>query len=204
MRTSSVQGQTTKKTSPPIKPTQPKFIAWEAFQRKYLSREDLYKYEWVNGTVEKTKRSMDKTQLYIQYNLQTLFRQFLADSKVEGELIAEPDLFFLKNHRRPDIAWLTKPQIYNLAEPNAYEVPAFVIEVISSGDQIEKVREKMLNYRDAGVQVVWHIFPKHRQVDVYNGKKLNEMVTYSGNDTCSAAPALPNFKIPVSAIFKKD
>lgn len=36
-------------------------ISWEDFKRKYLSREDGYKYEWVNGAVEKTKRSMDKT-----------------------------------------------------------------------------------------------------------------------------------------------
>ncbi|MCU0348469.1 MAG: Uma2 family endonuclease, partial [Saprospiraceae bacterium] len=86
---------------------------------------------------------------------------------------------------------------------DAYEVPTFVIEVISSGDQMEKVREKMLNYRDAGVQVVWHIFPKHRQVDVYSGKKLNEMVTCSGDEICSAAPALPNFKIAAVNIFAK-
>lgn len=32
----------------------PKLISWEAFEKKYLSREDRFKYEWVNGTVEKT------------------------------------------------------------------------------------------------------------------------------------------------------
>lgn len=38
-------------------------ISWPDFQKKYLSREDGYKYEWVNGAVEKTRHSMDKTQL---------------------------------------------------------------------------------------------------------------------------------------------
>lgn len=203
MRTSYVHGQTTIKAANGAKPSQSKQISWEIFQRKYLTKEDHFKYEWVNGTVEKTKRGMDKTQLYIQYNLQNWFRQLIAAKKVEGDLIAEPDLFFLENHRRPDIVWLTEAQIYKLSEPDAYEVPTFVIEVISSGDQMEKVREKMLNYRDAGVQVVWHIFPKHRQVDVYSGKKLNEMVTCSGDEICSAAPALPNFKIAAVNIFAK-
>lgn len=33
-----------------------KSISWADFQKKYLSREDNYKYEWLNGIVEKTNR----------------------------------------------------------------------------------------------------------------------------------------------------
>jgi Putative restriction endonuclease len=103
-------------------------ISWEEFQRKYLSREDEFKYEWVNGIVVKTKRSMDKTQLYLLENLLEHFDLLKTQGKVQGRLISEPDLFFLTNHRRPDIALLSKKQIYALAEPKAYEVPAFIIE----------------------------------------------------------------------------
>ena len=187
---------------PTIKVAKP--ISWEEFQRKYLSREDDYKYEWVDGQVIKTKRGIDKTQLYIQRNFLRFFRQLFVDGKVEGEIIAEPDLFFLKNHRRPDMAWLTDKQIDDLEDPKAYEVPTFIIEVISNNDQMNTVREKMINYRDAGVQVVWHIFPKMQQVDVYAGKNLSQIVTCSGDDICSAAPALPNFKMSVKDIFKKN
>ena len=28
-------------------------ILWAYFERKYLSREDGFKYEWLNGTIEK-------------------------------------------------------------------------------------------------------------------------------------------------------
>jgi Uma2 family endonuclease len=178
-------------------------ISWEEFQKKYLSREDSFKYEWVNGQVVKTKRGMDKTQLFIQFNLIQCFRNLFNEGKVNGELIAEPDLFFLSNHRRPDITWLTKAQIYRLADPEAYEVPAFIIEVISSNDQMNTVREKMINYRDAGVKVVWHIFPKMQQVDVYAGKNLSQSQLCSGDDVCSAEPALPNFQITVNEIFSK-
>ena len=31
----------------------PKTVSWEAFQRKYLSREDAFKFEWVDGQVVK-------------------------------------------------------------------------------------------------------------------------------------------------------
>ena len=178
-------------------------ISWVAFQRKYLTREDQYKYEWVNGTVVKTIRGMDKSQLYIQFNLQNFFDQLKIEKNLEGTLIAEPDLFFLTNHRRPDIAWLTEQQIYALADPNAYEVPRFVIEVVSTNDSINKVKAKMINYGDAGVEVVWQIFPAHRQVDVYTGPLLHHMTVCKGADICSAAPALPDFQLTVDAIFYK-
>lgn len=187
----------------PTNGAQPKPISWEAFQRRYLSREDGFKYEWVGGTVEKTKRAMDRSQLYMLHNLQTFFRQLLNEGRAHGDLISEPDLFFLTNHRRPDICWLTDEQIYALANPEAYEVPAFVIEVISSNDQVNKVKKKMLDYRDAGVKVVWHVLPKYQEVEVYSGKNLENMTVCSGEKTCSAAPALPAFQLPANAIFNK-
>jgi len=36
----------------------PRKISWETFQKKYLSKEDKYKYEWLDGIVEKTPRTM--------------------------------------------------------------------------------------------------------------------------------------------------
>ncbi len=117
--------------------------------------------------------------------------------------MSEPDLFFLENHRRPDIAWLTTEQIYRLADPEAYEVPGFIIEVISKNDQLNAVKGKMVNYRDAGVQVVWHVLTNFEQVDVYTGPNLEVMTVCSGEKICSASPALPGFELPASAIFQK-
>lgn len=186
----------------PVAKENGKHISWEDFKRKYLSREDGYKYEWVNGTVEKTKRSMDKTQLYILRNLQDFFIHLKMQGIAFGQLISEPDLFFLANHRRPDIAWLTDEQIDRLAY-DSNDVPAFIIEVISTKDQINLVHKKMLNYQDAGVKVVWHIFPLLGIVHVYGGEQLASMTVCKGEQICSAAPALPGFALPVSDILKK-
>ena len=49
-----------------------KKISWETFQKKYLIREDKYKYEWVDGYVEKTPRTMDKNQSFLFDNLADL------------------------------------------------------------------------------------------------------------------------------------
>ena len=134
-------------------------ISWNEFQNKYLTREDDYKYEWLNGEIEKTKRTMDFTQLFILRNLLKVFRQLLLSERCDGELMSEGDMFFVKNHRRPDIFYLTDAQIARTAY-GENQVPEFVIEVISSTDQMNVVHRKMQNYRAAGVKVVWHVFPK--------------------------------------------
>ncbi|MCC6723027.1 MAG: Uma2 family endonuclease [Saprospiraceae bacterium] len=180
---------------------QPKQISWEEFERRYLSREDSFKYEWVNGIVVKTKRTMDFTQFYIVKNLQAFFRDLLAKKKVHGELITEGDTFFLENHRRPDIAWFTDEQIA-LAKNGIKPMPQFIIEIISKKDQANLVEEKMDDYRAAGVKVVWQVFPKFEKIHVYTGENLDSMTVCQGDRLCSAAPALSDFVMAAKEVFK--
>ena len=177
----------------------PKKITWEEFKTRYLSREDTFKYEWVNGIVEKTPRSIDKTQLYILTNLiHFLYVLKTARPGLDGDLVAEGDTFFAGNHRRPDIAYYTKKQIQDARE-NKDVHPDFVIEVISKQDQMVKVLDKMKDYRNAGVKVIWHIFPQQQEIHVYHGKK---MTVCTGEDICSAEPVIEGFTLPVKEVFQ--
>lgn len=180
------------------RPKLPKKISWEEFQRRYLSREDQYKYEWVNGQVEKTPRSMDKTQLYILNNLTNFFIQLKLAKSLNGNLIAEGDTFFAGQHRRPDIAYYTEAQI-QAARRNEDVHPDFVIEVISKKDQAEKVVEKMNDYWAAGVRVIWQIYPNNQQIHVFHGK---QMTVCMGDDLCSAEPVVEGFVLPAREVFK--
>jgi Uma2 family endonuclease len=183
--------------------SQPKRISWNEFERKYLSREDEYKYEWVHGIVEKTKRTMNPYQIFLQRNLTEFFYRLKFEGKVTGQLIAEPDLFFLSDlHRRPDMAWLTDEQIDKLIQPGMVEVPAFVIEVVSKNDAGESLEKKMDEYREAGVKVVWQLFPAAKTVHVYSGKNMRQMKVCKLGDSCSAGPVLLGFDMDVDTIFK--
>ena len=179
------------------KPSRKK-ISWETFQKKYLTLEDKYKYEWVDGYVEKTPRSMDKTQFYIQQNLAKFFYQLLFKNKFGGDLIAEGDTKFAGNHRRPDLAYYTDEQIQK-AKNGEDIVAQFVIEIVSSNDQMNRVHKKMEDYRKAEVKVVWQIFPELKQVHVYKGK---EMQVCEGEDICSAEKVIKGFKMTVNDLFK--
>ena len=178
----------------------PKTVSWEAFQRKYLTREDAYKYEWVDGQVEKTKSAMDPRQFFIQDNLTKLFNRLFFNGKVTGQLIAEGDMFFANNHRRPDLAYLDAGQIALMAQ-GGQTTPQFLIEIISTNDQINLLHKKMRDYRNAGVQVVWHILPELEEVHVFTGKLLKKSQVCMGGDLCSAAPVLPDFCLSAKDIF---
>lgn len=183
-----------------VVPKQPP-ISWNAFKNKYLTREDFFKYEWVNGLIEKTPRSMDQQQQYLYTNLSDFLTDLRLAGKASGRLLSEVDTFFLdKAHRRPDIAYFSDEQRKLMAE-DINQVPQFVIEVISTNDQINRVHKKMRNYRDAEVAVVWHIFPLLEEVHVYNGLT---MTVCSGEMLCSAEPVIPHFKLSVNQIFKKN
>ncbi|MDX1941078.1 MAG: Uma2 family endonuclease [Saprospiraceae bacterium] len=177
----------------------PKKISWERFAAKYLTREDEWKYEWVDGIVEKTKRDMYERQFNILANLRTFFISLLTSGKASGYLEPEIDILFLPTvHRRPDLVYFTEEQRINMAHGEE-QIPNFVIEIISSSDQMTLVHQKMRNYREANVQVIWHIFPELEEVHVYQG---NEMTIYTGEMICSASSVVPGFELPVQAVFQ--
>lgn len=181
-----------------------KQISWKNFQQKYLTREDGYTYEWLNGKVEKTKRTMNYTQFFILRNLQRFFRKLFIEEKVDGELITEGDIFFgkkEKNHRKPDVAWLSDEQIDKMAF-GENQVPEFVIEIISTTDGINRFNRKMIDYREANVKVVWKIHPETKEIHVYSGKQLKKIKVCIGKDICSASPVLPDFVLSTNDILK--
>lgn len=195
MSGSSTQAQTVHKL-----PGALKAISWTDFQRRYLRREDGYKYEWINGLVEKAPRTTNQDQYYILDNLLVLLDQLRIENPNLGRFYAEADTFFLENiHRRPDIAYFSAEQRSNMAYGQK-EKPDFVIEIISSHDTINRVSKKMQDYRAAKVKVVWHIYPELGEVHVFRGEK---MTVCAGEDKCSAAVVIPGFELKAKDVFQK-
>ena len=60
---------------------------------------------------------------------------------------------------------------------------------------------KLHEYFDAGVQVVWWVYPLYKEVYVYTSPKTVTICT--DDDTLSAAPALPELTMTVAELFRK-
>jgi Uma2 family endonuclease len=183
--------------SKPIGNGSKKPISWEDFKKKYLYRVDKFKYEWLNGTVEKTPRTMNQEQYYIWFNLKDCLAKLRKTQPDLGEFLVETDTFFATKHRRPDIAYFDSTQIRLMRHAN--QEPMFVMEIISDTDQIKRVYTKMSDYRAADVAVVWHVFPDLEEVHVYHGKNMTVCI---GDDICSAEPVIQGFKMAAKDVFK--
>lgn len=182
------------------KPAQPKrLISLEKFLERYTSREDPFKYEWNNGIVEKSPRTMNRSQFLL---LQKLMRLFVGtkDFSNGNMLTSEVDIYLpLANRtRRADIAYLTAEQMKS-SRNGELSVCPFVIEVISKNDQINEVGQKIREYFENGVQVVWTVFPRLQKVEVY--RSVRDVTICFDDDVCSAAPVLPDFEISVRELF---
>ena len=176
-----------------------KTVSWRDFEKKYLTREDNFKYEWVNGLIEKTPRTMNRDQSLIIQRLQRLFATTQAYRKMD-ELISELDMFLptAKRSRRADFGYLTAQQVA-ASVAGDMSPSAFVVEIISKNDQINEVDKKLIEYFDNGVEVVWLIFPTLKKVEVH--RSLRDVSVYFEGDVCSASPVLPDFEITVNALL---
>ena len=176
------------------------FISLEAFFQRYTNREDGFKYEWNKGRIEKTPRTMNRDQSTIQEELLAYFYSNPAFRAVCGFLV-ELDMYIptAGRTRRADMAFLTRKQLEDSKKGDTSVAP-FVIEVISSNDKINDVETKLTEYFDNGVQVVWQILPLLNMVKVYTS--VNDVSICRGEDVCSAAPFLPDFKMKVKQILK--
>ncbi len=169
--------------------TMAEFADWEP--------NDGFKYEWNNGELIKFI-GMKQQQWYVYEMLNTLFIE--KGYYKLGTLMAEPDVMLTGiQMRRPDIAYFTKEQIRQGKTNQEYIIPAFVIEVISTNDQIIPVRNKLNEYFKAGVSVVWLVFADEQAVEIYTSRR--DVKICLENDICSASPVLPEFEISVSELL---
>jgi Uma2 family endonuclease len=170
------------------------------FMEKYATLEDGFKYEFVNGIVEKTPRMIAADQLYIVDNLQRFFAKTTAYERGDS-LMSEPQALIAPTKvRAPDVAYLTKKQIRSLRTGELL-LPAFAVEIISKNDKFKKMREKVLEYFKSGVKVVWWIVPESEEVHVFTSP--TDVKICRGETLCSAETAIDGFTLPANAIFDK-
>ena len=168
------------------------FLKWDQ------PEDSPYKYEWVNGHLEKTEYMMKNTERGLVNRIQRAFMhsQGFAEG---GNLFAETKVKVSDVQVRiPDLAYFAKAQI-EASEQDEHPIPKFVIEIISAHDKISVVEKKVLDYFEVGVQTIWYIYPGLQFVRVAVSPK--EIKVCTGEDECSARPAIPDLVMKVNDIF---
>lgn len=171
--------------------TKADFLRWES--------DDNYVYELDNGILEPTT-GMKQEEILMLKQLTRRFQRTSAYER-EGELVGEMDVVLLNDQvRRPSVAYYTGEQIQLIAT-GVTSIPGFVVEFGSVTDNELTSIKKRHEYFDAGVQVVWWVFPLYKEVYVYTSPKTVTICT--DDDVLSAAPALPELQMTVADLFKR-
>jgi Uma2 family endonuclease len=79
--------------------------------------------------------------------------------------------------------------------------PDIVGEVVSPHDEAEDVAEKVQEFLAAGVRLIWVAYPRNHSVYVYRADGSYEAL--GEQDELDGSPALPGFRLPISALFKR-
>jgi Uma2 family endonuclease len=160
-------------------------------------------YELVNG--ELVERHMGAESSWIASNLTWLFGcQF--GRKRPGHFFTTDCGYqcFAEDSgkvRKPDISFVRFGRFSNERVPKGYIriPPDLAVEVLSPNDLADEVEEKVEEYLDAGVRLVWVISPKAETVTVYRADrsavKLHDANELSGENV------LPGFRCKVSDLF---
>ena len=106
--------------------------------------------------------------------------------------------------RRADAAYipLSKMPVESYEdEGHCTTVPDIVAEVVSPNDLVDEVEEKLEDWLEAGVKIVWIVHPVTRTVRVHRADGGYAFLQLS--DTLTAEGVLPNFSVPVAALFQR-
>jgi Uma2 family endonuclease len=107
-------------------------------------------------------------------------------------------------NRRPDAAFVSyerwakgRPMVWR---DNAWDVvPDLAVEVISPTDLAEELTDKLDEYFQAGVRLVWAIYPRARLLYVYESRTSVRVLTDA--DEADAAAVLKGFHFPVGSFL---
>jgi len=86
------------------------------------------------------------------------------------------------------------------AEGHCSVVPDLVVEVVSPNDLADDVNAKLIEWLDAGAQLVWIIHPIQQTVHAHRPAGI--VARFRGTDILVGDPVLPEFRVPVAELFK--
>lgn len=140
----------------------------------------------------------------VAMNVAGPLHQYVKTNKLGSVYAAESGFILAQNPdtvRAPDVAFVRKDRIDKAGKVKSYWIgpPDLAVEVVSPGDTVREVEEKVTEWLEAGARMVWVVSPKLRAVTVY--RSLTEIITLTANDTLDAGDVVPGFRIAIAEIF---
>jgi Uma2 family endonuclease len=169
--------------------------------------DDDVERELIRGRVkEKPLTRRNRRHSKVEANVTTALGEWLKrQPEPRGEVLAGEAGFRLR--RSPDttvgidVAYIS-PELSRANPPDAYLIdgpPVLAVEILSPSDTHEDISEKIAEYLNSGVQLVWVIDPVFRTVMVYQPRI--EPKAFSVSQHLDGGAYLPGFRVAVAECF---
>lgn len=166
--------------------------------------DDKDRYEIIDGVkVEMPPISADSAVLASR------LARHLSNFAIDNELgEAHPEVLFklplpADRNRKPDVAFVPYSRWPRDRQPpstNAWEVlPDLCVEVVSPNDMADEIMDKVREYFQSGVRLVWVFYPRHDLVHVYESMTAIRVLTRT--DSLDGGIVLPGFRLSLSELF---
>jgi Uma2 family endonuclease len=161
-------------------------------------------YEVVDGRIVENPPMGARESILASYLLALM--DPITRSRRLGRVVNET-LFWIdrarKLKRRPDVAfvsakrWSLKREVPDTE--SWYVVPDLAVEVISRTNTANAVARKIEDYFEAGVSLVWVIYPATSKIYVYDSPTSTRILQVG--DELDGGEVIPGFSVPLSTLF---
>jgi len=166
---------------------------------------DGHRYEIVNGELV-DMGSSGALHGYVCSTIMILLGTYIRTHKL-GAMFDSSTAFKMKsgNRRSPDISFFAKERLQGMTElPTGFleGAPDLAVEVLSPGNTVEEIHDKLVEYFENGTRLVWMIHPMEHYVLVYRSSQEPDRLLKSV-DSLDGEEVIPGFTLPVAELFQK-
>jgi Uma2 family endonuclease len=163
---------------------------------------DGHKYEVVDGELVAVSPAGMRHEAVVTRLTATLHH--FVDQRALGRAFG-PDLLYVLssgNRRGPDVSFMAADRYAALPASTVFPsvAPDLAVEVLSPSDRMKRVLDKVGEYLDAGVRLVWVIDPVKQQAAVYRTATEVRYVDTAGE--LDGEDVLPGLRCRLSEVLK--
>jgi Uma2 family endonuclease len=177
----------------------PHFMTADVF---YSLPDDGLRHELVRGVVQ-TMPPAGGGHGRLTSRASFLIQRYIWDRQLGDTFAAETGFIVARDPDTvlaPDFAFIRAERAEGARAPRGFVPvpPDLVVEVVSPGDTATEVQDKTTAWLQAGVRLVWLVYPAQRQVMAY--RTLNDVRVLTAADMLDGGDVLPGFTCPVADV----
>ena len=160
---------------------------------------DGNKYEVVEGELRMTPVNFRHERVVVRVLVR--LSNFVTDKRL-GEVIASNAMYVFPggNKRSPDVSFLAAGRVESVASAVFPAIaPDLAVEVLSPSESSRRMLDKVGEYLQAGVRLVWVIDPVARRAAAY--RSLTDVRHVDGAGTLEGEDVVPGFRCTLAELL---